>query len=210
MKPKGINLQPLGYNYFELLFSGPVGESLAPAMPKLACCIFSSRPEREKMIRQATTADAAAIVAIYNHYVVNTSVTFEEQAVSAEQMAERIEQVQNDGLPWLVLEQNGELLGYAYATKWRARSAYRFSVESTVYVKASITSQGIGSQLYQQLLAELKDLGLHLVIGGITLPNEKSVALHEKLGFEKCGHFQQAGFKFEQWRDVGYWQKLLQ
>lgn len=162
------------------------------------------------MIRQATTADAAAIVAIYNHYVVNTSVTFEEQAVSVEHMAERIKQVQNDDLPWLVLEQNGEVLGYAYATKWRVRSAYRFSVESTVYVKANMTSQGIGSQLYQQLLAELKALGLHLVIGGITLPNEKSVALHEKLGFEKCGHFQQVGFKFEQWRDVGYWQKLLQ
>ncbi len=162
------------------------------------------------MIRQATTADAAAIAAIYNHYVRNTSVTFEEQAVTTEQMAERIVQVQADALPWLVLEQNGELLGYAYATKWRVRSAYRFSVESTVYVKEGIIGQGIGSQLYHQLLNELKALGLHLVIGGITLPNEKSVALHEKFGFEKCGHFQQVGYKFEQWRDVGYWQKLLQ
>ena len=161
------------------------------------------------IIRQATSADAAAIVAIYNHYVLNTSVTFEEQAVATSQMADRIGQVQADGLPWLVLEQNGELLGYAYATKWRARSAYRFSVESTVYVKDGVTAKGLGSQLYQQLLAELKALGLHLVIGGITLPNEKSVALHEKFGFEQCGHFQQVGFKFEQWRDVGYWQKLL-
>jgi phosphinothricin acetyltransferase len=161
------------------------------------------------MIRQATTADAAAIAAIYNHYVLNSSVTFEELAVSTEQMAERIDQVQSDGLPWLVLEQNGELLGYAYATKWRARTAYRFSVESTVYVRDGLTAKGLGSQLYQQLLNELKALGLHLVIGGITLPNEKSVALHEKFGFEKCGHFQQVGFKFEQWRDVGYWQKLL-
>ena len=161
------------------------------------------------MIRSAASADAAAIATIYNHYVIHTSVTFEEQAVAPSQMAERIMQVQNDGLPWLVLEQNGELLGYAYATKWRVRSAYRFSVESTVYVKDGITARGIGSQLYQQLLTELKALGLHLVIGGITLPNEKSVALHEKFGFEKCGHFQQVGFKFEQWRDVGYWQKLL-
>ncbi|RVT46015.1 N-acetyltransferase family protein [Rheinheimera sediminis] len=161
------------------------------------------------MIRQATTADAAAIAAIYNHYVLNTTVTFEEQTVTTEQMAERIEQVQNDALPWLVLERSGDLLGYAYATKWRVRSAYRFSVESTVYVKDAVTTKGIGSQLYQQLLAELKALGLHLVIGGITLPNDKSVALHEKFGFEKCGHFHQVGFKFEQWRDVGYWQKLL-
>lgn len=161
------------------------------------------------MIRQATSADAAAIAAIYNHYVLNTSVTFEEEAVATSQMAERIGQVKADGLPWLVLEQNGELLAYAYATKWRGRSAYRFSVESTVYVKEGVTAKGLGSQLYQQLLAELKALGLHLVIGGITLPNEKSVALHEKFGFEKCGHFQQVGFKFEQWRDVGYWQKLL-
>jgi L-amino acid N-acyltransferase YncA len=161
------------------------------------------------MIRQANTADAAAIVAIYNHYVLNTSVTFEEEAVTTEQMAERIGQLKADGLPWLVLEQSGEVLGYAYATKWRVRSAYRFSVESTVYVKDGVTAKGLGSQLYQQLLAELKVLGLHLVIGGITLPNKQSVALHEKFGFEKCGHFQQVGFKFEQWRDVGYWQKLL-
>jgi L-amino acid N-acyltransferase YncA len=161
------------------------------------------------MIRQATSADAAAIAAIYNHYVLNTSVTFEEEAVATSQMAERITQVKADGLPWLVLEQNGELLAYAYATKWRVRSAYRFSVESTVYVKDGVTAKGLGSQLYQQLLTDLKALGLHLVIGGITLPNEKSIALHEKFGFEKCGHFQQVGFKFEQWRDVGYWQKLL-
>lgn len=161
------------------------------------------------MIRQANTADAAAIVAIYNHYVLNTSVTFEEEAVSTEQMVERIAQVKADGLPWLVLEQSGEVLGYVYATKWRVRSAYRFSVESTVYVKEGVTAKGLGSQLYQQLLADLKALGLHLVIGGITLPNKQSVALHEKFGFEKCGHFQQVGFKFEQWRDVGYWQKLL-
>ncbi len=209
MKPKGIKLQPLGYNYFELRFCGPVDESLAPAMSKLACCIFSSPPKRQQMIRQATSADAAAIAAIYNHYVLNTSVTFEEEAVATSQMAERIGQVKADGLPWLVLEQNSEVLAYAYATKWRVRSAYRFSVESTVYVKDGVTAKGLGSQLYQQLLAELKALGLHLVIGGITLPNEKSVALHEKFGFEKCGHFQQVGFKFEQWRDVGYWQKFL-
>lgn len=161
------------------------------------------------MIRQATPADAAAIAAIYNHYVLNTVITFEEQPVATSQMAERIEQVKADGLPWLVLEQDGDLLGYAYATKWRVRSAYRFSVESTVYLKAGITGKGFGSQLYQQLLSELKTLGLHLVIGGITLPNEQSIALHEKFGFGKCGHFQQVGFKFEQWRDVGYWQKLL-
>lgn len=162
------------------------------------------------MLRQATTADASAIAAIYNHYVLNSSFTFEEQAVSHEQMAERIGQVIADGLPWLVLVKNGELLGYAYATKWRVRSAYRFSVESTVYVKDGISGKGLGSQLYQQLMTELKALGLHLVIAGITLPNEKSVALHEKFGFEKCGQFHQVGFKFDQWRDVGYWQKLLQ
>ncbi|PIW59268.1 arsinothricin resistance N-acetyltransferase ArsN1 family B [Shewanella sp. CG12_big_fil_rev_8_21_14_0_65_47_15] len=161
------------------------------------------------MIRQATSADTSAIAAIYNHYVLNTNVTFEEQVVSSEQMAERILQVQADALPWLVLEQQGEVLAYAYATKWRMRSAYRFSVESTVYVKNGMTTKGMGSLLYQQLLSELKALGIHLVIGGITLPNEKSIALHEKFGFEPCSHFKQVGFKFEQWLDVGYWQKLL-
>ncbi len=161
------------------------------------------------MIRFATPADAAAISNIYNPYVLASTVTFEEQAVSETQMAERIRQTQQEGLPWFVCTEQGEIIGYAYASKWRVRSAYRFSVESTVYVKEGFVGQGVGHRLYQVLLDELTRLGFHLVIGGITLPNAASIALHEKMGFVQCGHFKQVGFKFGQWRDVGYWQKNL-
>lgn len=161
------------------------------------------------MIRSATPEDAAAMINIYNPYVLASTVTFEEQAVTELQMAERIAQIQQEGLPWFVYLEQGEIIGYAYASKWRVRSAYRFSVESTVYLQQGFSGRGFGSQLYQALLAELTRLGFHLVIGGITLPNEPSIALHEKMGFTKCGHFQQVGFKFGQWRDVGYWQKQL-
>jgi len=160
-------------------------------------------------LREATAADAAAIAAIYNHYVLNTCVTFEEEAVTAAQMAQRLADVQQAGLPWLVLLEQGELLGYAYASLWRVRSAYRFSVESTVYLKQDLSGRGYGSQLYMALLSRLKEQGFHTVIGGITLPNWQSVQLHEKCGFAKTAHFSQVGFKFEQWLDVGYWQKLL-
>ncbi len=161
------------------------------------------------MIRHATPADALAIVAIYNHYVLTTTVTFEEEAVTVEHMAQRIAQVQQDGLPWLVWVQDGAVRGYAYASKWRVRSAYRYSVESSVYLDAHHTGQGFGSRLYQQLLTELAALQLHVVIGGITLPNPQSIALHEKFGFTPCGQFSQVGFKYGEWRDVGYWQKML-
>ncbi len=161
-------------------------------------------------IRDAQGEDAAAIAAIYNHYVEHTAITFEEDAVSDATMAERIEDVQGGGLPWLVIEQDGVLVGYAYATKWRVRHAYRFSVESTVYLEAGAAGNGWGAALYQVLLERLAGKGYHLVIGGIALPNAASVALHEKLGFEKVAQFREVGFKFDRWIDVGYWQKKLE
>lgn len=160
------------------------------------------------MIRPASTDDAAAIAAIYNHFVTTTTITFEEAAVSVADMAQRIHEV-TAKLPWLVYEQEGRVLGYAYATPWRARSAYRFSVESTVYVSADHPHQGIGSSLYRALLEELQALGMRVVLGGIAQPNAASVALHERMGFEKVANFKQVGRKFDQWVDVGYWQLLL-
>ena len=161
------------------------------------------------MIRVAATNDAEAIASIYNHYVVNTTITFEEQEVTVTQMAGRIAEVQSASLPWLVAEQSGEVLAYAYATKWKARSAYRFSVESTVYVKNGFARQGLGTKLYEGLVLNLKERGVHAVMGGIALPNESSIALHEKFGFKKVAHFQEVGFKFCRWLDVGYWQRVL-
>lgn len=162
------------------------------------------------MIRAATVADAPALAAIYNHFIRATTITFEEEPVVPDEMARRIESVQTSGLYWLVSEVDGAIAGYAYATKWRERSAYRFSVESTVYVAPDRQGQGLGRALYERLLAALKERGVHTVIGGIAQPNEGSVALHEKLGFRKVAMFEQVGQKFGRWIDVGYWQKHLE
>ena len=160
-------------------------------------------------IRDAVADDAAAIAAIYNHYVLTTSISFEEQAVTASEMQQRIADIQRGGLPWLVAELDGVLVGYAYATKWRVRHAYRFSVESSVYLAPDLAGKGLGTALYQQLLERLSASGYHRVIGGVALPNAASVALHEKLGFEKVAQFREVGFKFGRWIDVGYWEKSL-
>lgn len=161
------------------------------------------------MIRLAHPSDAEAIVGIYNHYVANTTVTFEEQAVSVEEMSARIEDIQSAGLPWLVLEDSGQLLGYAYASKWKARSAYRYSVEISVYLKQGIQARGLGSRLYEALFAALVERDIHAAMGGIVLPNDASVRLHEKFGMKQVARFEQVGYKFGRWLDVGYWQKVF-
>lgn len=162
------------------------------------------------LIRPATPADAAAIVAIYNPYVAATTITFEEDPVAEADMAQRVADVAAAGLPWLVAELEGKLVGYAYATRWRVRPAYRHSVESTVYVDGARTGQGVGRALYAALLDALRGRGLHLVIGGIALPNAASVGVHEALGFRKVAHFAEVGKKFGRWIDVGYWQLILE
>ena len=160
-------------------------------------------------IRSAEARDAAAIAAIYNHYVLNTTVSFETEAVSEDVMAGRIAEVLGIPLPWLVLERDNTLLGYAYATRWKPRQAYRFSVESSVYLRPDAIGQGSGGRLYSALIEALKPLGLHSSLGGIALPNEASIALHEKLGFRKVGQLHEIGFKQDRWIDVGYWQLIL-
>jgi phosphinothricin acetyltransferase len=161
------------------------------------------------MIRNATQTDAKQLSEIYNYYIKNTAITFEENPVSTEEMATRIQNVQNHQLPWLVIEEQGDILGYAYATKWKERAAYRFTVEVTVYLSQNAHGKGLGTMLYNTLFQQLSAQGIHTAIGGITLPNDASVALHEKLGMKKVAHFIESGFKFEQWLDVGYWQKTL-
>ena len=106
-------------------------------------------------------------------------------------------------------EQNGEISGYAYASSWKPRIAYRFSVESSVYLAPDKTGQGIGFQLYVELIRLLKLKNIHNIIGGIALPNESSVKIHERCGFKKIGHFSEVGFKFDHWIDDGYWELLL-
>ena len=161
------------------------------------------------MIRPATPADAAAIAAIYNYYVVHTIVTFEEEEISTKEMAQRITEVQGAGRPWFVWEEAGKVLGYSYASGWKSRCSYRFSLETTVYLDQAATGRGLGTQLYSALIDSLRQTKTHALIGGVALPNAGSVALHEKLGFVKIGHFKEVGWKFDQWIDVGYWELVL-
>jgi phosphinothricin acetyltransferase len=159
-------------------------------------------------IRPVSSQDAEAICAIYNYYIQNTTISFEEDDVVPAEMSRRIIDV-TETLPWLVIENEGVVDGYAYATKWRARSAYRFAVEISVYLSRNAIGKGFGASLYASLIEQLATLGVHVVIAGIALPNEKSIKLHEKIGLRKVAHFEQVGFKNKQWVDVGYWQKLL-
>ena len=162
-----------------------------------------------RTIRQATETDAERIRIIYNHYIATTTISFEEEPVTAADMAKRIADVGAAKLPWLVMIDGDTLIGYAYATKWRVRAAYRFAVESSVYLDPDYAGKGAGTVLYEALLAELRQRELHLAIGGIAQPNEASVRLHERLGFKKVAHFEEVGLKFGRWIDVGYWQLKL-
>lgn len=164
---------------------------------------------KDMQLRAATSSDAERIADIYNYYVENTIVTFEEQIVSAAEIAGRISEVQRQELPWLVAEAAGQVVGYSHASRWKARSAYRFAVETTVYLKQGWQGQGIGKALYSALIPLLQSKGIHAVIGGAALPNPASVALHEALGFERVATFRQVGFKLERWVDVAYWQLIL-
>lgn len=161
------------------------------------------------MIRPVQPTDVPALTDIYNYYIRETTATFEEEEIVSDNMQSRIQKVESSGLPWLVAEELDEIVGYAYATKWKERSAYRHSVEISVYVDNHKHGNGWGTKLYQALFTELQKRNIHVAIGGITLPNDASIALHEKFGMVKVAHFKEIGFKFGQWLDVGYWQKKI-
>lgn len=160
------------------------------------------------MIRPVLPTDAPALADIYNPYIRDTIITFEEEPVSVAEMGARIAKV-TATYPWLVWEEDGAVLGYAYASTWRARHAYRFAVETTIYLAGGHHGKGRGAALYRALLAELKQRGFHSALGCLGLPNEPSVRLHEKLGFRKVGHMTEAGWKFGAWVDVGFWEVML-
>jgi L-amino acid N-acyltransferase YncA len=164
-------------------------------------------------VREASSSDAYAIAEIYNHYIRHTVVTFEEEPVDAVEMERRMADVHAASLPWLVAadERDGgtQVVGYAYATRWRGRVGYRFSAEITVYLDPVHSGRGIGSLLYSDLFRRLEARGIHAVMGGIALPNDASIALHERFGMRKTAHFAQVGFKFNRWIDVGFWQRIL-
>lgn len=160
------------------------------------------------MIRTVLNKDIREISTIYNYYIENTTITFEEEPISDDEMGKRINEVVPT-YPWLVYEYNETVLGYAYATRWKARAAYRHSVELSIYISKDNLGKGIGKKLYETILAELRKTNVHAVIGGMSLPNEPSEKLHESLGFKKMAEFKEVGYKFQKWIDVGYWELII-
>ncbi|MEM7297279.1 MAG: N-acetyltransferase family protein [Bacteroidota bacterium] len=158
------------------------------------------------MIRAATQEDAKAILNIYSYYVLNSHSTFELVPPSIESMKEK---VSKSNYPWFVMEENDSIVGYAYATQWKPREAYSKTVETSVYLDHKTQGKGYGTLLYQRLIDELTTSGFHALLAGISLPNDASIRLHEKLGFEKVGQLKEVGFKFDRWIDVGYWELQL-
>lgn len=160
------------------------------------------------MIRHIKLDDASQIADIYNYYIKNTIVSFEEDEVSDKEMEVRIKHIIATHT-WLVYEENEKILGYAYSSEWNKRAAYRHTVETSVYLRKGASGMGLGTLLYQELLEIIKNKNYHTVIGGISLPNKGSVALHEKMGYVKTAHYKEVGKKFGKWIDVGYWQLIL-
>lgn len=160
------------------------------------------------MIRRVKPSDADEICTIYNNYIRNSTVTFEEKPLTGDDFISRINNVCPD-YPWFVSEEDGKVIGYIYADKWKGRSAYRYTVEFAVYIASTHAGRGTGTILMEALIGDLKERSIHSVIGGIALPNPASIALCEKFGFKKVAHFREAGKKFGAWIDVGYWQRIL-
>jgi L-amino acid N-acyltransferase YncA len=160
-------------------------------------------------IRAADPArDAAACAAIYAPHVEGSAVSFEERAPDAAEMAARVERY-GTGHAWLVAERDGEVVGYAYATAFNQRPAYRWSTSVSAYVADGAHGQGVGRALYEALFDRLRERGFRMACAGITLPNEASVGLHASLGFELVGVNREIGWKHGAWRDVGWYQLEL-
>ena len=160
------------------------------------------------MIRPLDVNDAQQLLDIYNYYVLNTSVTFDIEASTIENFKDKLNTIKSD-YPFIVFEEDNKILGYAYGSKFRPKPAYNYVVESTVYVKHTAHGKQIGTKLYAELLQQLKNINLHTVLGVLTIPNDASIKLHEKFGFEQVANLREVGFKFGEWQHVGIWQLKL-
>ncbi|NDV68873.1 GNAT family N-acetyltransferase [Dysgonomonas sp. 25] len=162
------------------------------------------------MIRGVQAADATQIAGIYNHYIENTVVTFEEEPLTSSEMQNRITSVLAKGYPYLVYEEGGKICGFAYLNTWRARSAFDITLESSIYIAPEAQGKGLGKELYTCLINKAKEINLHSIIAAISLPNDISRQLHREAGFELVGNFKEAGRKFGQLIDCEFWQLFLQ
>ncbi|MGE5185652.1 MAG: N-acetyltransferase family protein [Acidobacteriota bacterium] len=158
-------------------------------------------------IRAARDDDFAAITAITNHYIATTAIHFAYEPVTAGSLADTWRA--HERHPWLVIEDGGAVTGYAKAGVWRERTAYQWTCEVGLYIAHDARGRGLGRAIYTALLAECQARGFHSAIAGITMPNDASVALHARLGFESVGVVREAGFKHGRWHDVAFFQKRL-
>lgn len=160
------------------------------------------------MIREVRPEDTGSITAIYNEYVAHSVITFETEPVREEEMRSRITGIVSH-FPYFVYETEGKIAGYCYAHAWKERAAYRYTLETTVYLASEYQGKGIGKQLMQTLINECRHRGYHALIACITEGNEASNSLHQKLGFKQVSHFEKVGLKFDRWLDVFDYELIL-
>lgn len=161
------------------------------------------------MIRNVQLSDAKRISEIYNPYIQHTIITFEEEQVTESDIAERIKAITQKNFPYIVYEENGNVVGYAYLSNWRSRSAYDITLETSVYIDEKAQAKGLGTILYAELISKAREINIHSLIGVISLPNPISRKLHKKFNFELVGNFKESGLKFDKFIDVEFWQLIL-
>ena len=160
------------------------------------------------LVRDATLEDAQGILDIYEPNVLNTPITFDYEVPSVEFFRQKISELSNSHA-FLVTEEANDILGFAYASTFREKAAYKQSAETTIYIRSDAQRSCLASKLYRALLDRLSELGFHIAVAGITVPNDASIVLHKKLGFERIGRMKEIGRKFDQWHDVEFWQLKL-
>lgn len=161
------------------------------------------------MIRKAHPSDAKKIAEIYNYYIENTVITFEKELIDAEEIKRRITDIIHKGFPYIVYEEQGMVIGYAYLNNWRSRAAYDITLETSIYLDHRVINKGYGCTLYKELIRQAKSIGIHSLIGVISLPNLPSQKLHQELGFQLIGNFKESGIKFDKLIDVEFWQLMI-
>jgi phosphinothricin acetyltransferase len=162
------------------------------------------------IIRKATLEDAIKICNIYNYYIENTAVTFETSPISEIEMRQRMENIINAGFLFYVGEINDKIIGYCYTQRWKDRCAYETTIEESIYLDKNETGKSYGTQLFKHLLENIDKTETHVLIGGICIPNDDSVRLHEKFGFKQISNMKEIGRKFGKWQDVGHWQLIFE
>lgn len=163
----------------------------------------------DTILRPFEWRDIPAITAIYRHYVDETAITFDTEAPGEPAMAEKFGHLVALGHPLLVAEQAGKVLGYAYASFYRPRAAYRFTCEDSIYLDPDATGRGLGKTLLTELLAQSTAFGFKQMLAVITAETANSIAIHEKFGFERVGYYKAVGYKFDRWHDIVHLQKAL-